>query len=183
MAIRIWIAFVLAVVLAAVALIVPGAEAKDLRPPAERGENKIMIQADGLACYFCAYGMERFFVQSGRIAWYDMDMVAGVVEVGFVKGEPLPDLETLKAYVHDAGFSPREFRVELIGRLLREPDGSYRFEVGETAQRLPVETNRVVKEARGLIGREVTLMARAVEDPKAPMRLMPERFVPKGPEP
>ena len=159
------------------------ADAKVISPSAEKGENKVYIRADGLACYFCAYGMERFFKKSGRIAWYDMDMKEGIVEVGFIKGKPILPIKTLNEYVYDAGFSPREIKAEFVGKLIEVPDGSYRFEVTETTQSFPVETNKVVKEARGLIDQEVTLLARAKEDPDAPMRLVPERFVPRRSEP
>ena len=158
------------------------AGAKVISPSAEKGENKVYIRADGLACYFCAYGMERFFKKSGRIAWYDMDMKEGIVEVGFIKGKPILPIETLNRYVHDAGFSPREIKTEFVGRLIQAPDGSYRFEVTETAQSFPVETNRVVKDAHGLIEKEVILIARAKEDPDAPMRLVPEVILPKRSE-
>ncbi|MFQ6094106.1 MAG: hypothetical protein ACE5OR_15790 [bacterium] len=155
-------------------------DAKVISPSAEKGENKVYIRADGLACYFCAYGMERFFKKSGRIAWYDMNMKEGVVEVGFIKGKPILDLTTINQYVYDAGFSPREVRAEFVGRLTEGPDGSYRFEVTETAQSFPVEANAVVMELRETINQEMTLIARAKEDSTAPMRLVPEKILPKS---
>ncbi len=155
------------------------AEAKVISPSAEKGENKIYIRADGLACYFCAYGMERFFKQSGKIAWYDMDMKKGVVEVGFIKGKPILDVKTLKQYVHDAGFSPREIKAELAGRLTQTNDG-YRFQVTETGQSFPVEANSVVQETKELVGREVILTAIAKEAQGAPFKLVPEVIRPRG---
>jgi hypothetical protein len=155
-------------------------DAKVISPSAEKGENKVYIRADGLACYFCAYGMERFFKKSGRIAWYDMNMKEGVVEVGFIKGKPILDLKTINQYVYDAGFSPREVRAEFVGRLTEAPDGSYRFEVTETAQSFPVEANAVVMESRETLNQEMTLIARAKEDSTAPMRLVPEKILPKS---
>lgn len=149
---------------------------------AEKGDNKIFIRTDGLACYFCAYGMERFFKKSGRIAWYDMNMKDGVVEVGFIKGKPILDIKTLKQYVHDAGFTPREMKAEFVGRLVPNPEGSYRFEVAETAQSLPVEVNAVVRKSEEALQEEVTLIARVEEDPAALMRLVPERIGPKRSE-
>lgn len=155
------------------------AEAKVISPSAEKGENKVSIRADGLACYFCAYGMERFFKQSGKIAWYDMDMKKGVVEVGFIKGKPILDLQTLRQYVHDAGFSPREITAELVGRLTQTNDG-YRFQVTETEQTFPVEANTVVQEAKELVGKEVILIAHAMETQDAPLKLVPKVIRPRG---
>ncbi|MFQ5589201.1 MAG: hypothetical protein ACE5F7_10215 [Nitrospiria bacterium] len=169
--------------LAAILLFSLVADAKVIRPSAEKGENKVTIQADGLACFFCAYGMERFFKQSGRIAWYDMDMKEGLVELGFIKGKPILPVATLKQYVYDAGFSPREIKAELVGRLVEDPDGSLQFEVSETAQRFPLEANRIVEDAQGLIGQEVTLLALSKATSDAPFLLRPERIVPKRSDP
>lgn len=154
-------------------------EAKVISPSAEKGENKVYIRADGLACYFCAYGMERFFKQSGRVAWYDMKMAEGILEVGFIKGKPILDIQTLRQYVYDAGFSPREIRAEFVGRLSRA-NGGYRFEVTETNQSFPVEINDVVQNSKDLFGREVILIARVKETQEAPFRLTAEVIRPRG---
>ncbi|MEW6682536.1 MAG: hypothetical protein AB1451_06385 [Nitrospirota bacterium] len=159
-------------------LIAAAADAKVISPSDEQGENRISIRADGLACYFCAYGMERFFKQSGRIAWYDMKMAEGIVEVGFIKGKPILDVRTLKQYVHDAGFSPREIKAKLVGRLTPTDEG-YRFRVTETDQTFPVETNAVVRAARELVDQEVTVIARVQEVQDAPLKLVPEAIRPK----
>ncbi len=156
-----------------------GVEAKVITPSAEKGENKVYIRADGLACYYCAYGLERFFRQSGRIAWYDMNMKEGIVEVGFIKGKPILGVETLNQYVYDAGFTARQIKAEFVGRLIQATDGSYRFEVTETNQAFPVEANTVMKESQQGLGQEVILIALAQEDPNALMRLVPEQIQPK----
>lgn len=154
-------------------------EAKVIAPSAEKGENKIFIRADGLACYFCAYGMERFFKQSGRIAWYNMKMKEGIVEIGFIKGKPILDIQTLKKYVYDAGFSPREIKAEFVGRFNRV-DGDYNFQVTETEQIFPVENNAIVQQAIDIIGQEVVLRAGTMEDQHAPLKLVPESIEQTG---
>lgn len=153
------------------------ANAKSIQPSAEKGDNKVYIRADGLACYFCAYGLERFFKKSGKIAWYDMDMKKGIVEVGFIKGKPIIDIKTLNQYVYDAGFSPREIKAEFVGRLSHTSEG-YRFEVTETGQSFPVDANKVIKKSLDF-NKEVTLIALIKEDPNAPLLLFPEQIIPK----
>ena len=169
----------LVLTIATIGFLSSGVEAKVISPSAEKGENKVYIRADGLACYYCAYGLERFFKQSGRIAWYDMNMKEGVVEVGFIKGKPILDVETLSQYVYDAGFTARQIKAEFVGRLIQAPDGSYRFEVTETDQTFPVEINAVIKESQQGKSQEVILIALAKADPNAPMRLVPEQIQPK----
>ena len=151
--------------------------AKSIQPSAEKGENKIYIRADGLACYFCAYGLERFFKKSGKIAWYDMNMKEGIVEIGFTKGKSILGVKALKQYVYDAGFSPREIKAEFVGTLSRTQRG-YSFKVTETGQIFPVDANKVIKKFLDF-GREVTLIALIKEDPNAPLLLLPEQVLTK----
>ncbi|MDP2644935.1 MAG: hypothetical protein Q8P24_08345 [Desulfobacterales bacterium] len=172
----------IALTVMAVGFISSAAEAKVISPSAEKGQNKVYIRADGLACYFCAYGLERFFKQSGRIAWYDMNMKDGVVEVGFIKGKPILPIQTINQYVYDAGFSPRTVKAEFVGRLT-QTDGKYRFEVSETSQSFPVEANAVVKESQATLNQEITLIAGVKEDSTALMRLAPEQIVLRRSEP
>lgn len=172
MKIRILMFLIAAIVLASS----PVANAKDIQPSAEKGENKVYIRADGLACYFCAYGMERFFKKSGKIAWYDMNMKEGIVEVGFIKGKPILGVKTLKQYVYDAGFSPREIKAEFVGRLIRTPEG-YRFKVAETGQSFPVDNNQVIKKSHEAFGKKLILIALIKETPDAPLLLLPEQIL------
>lgn len=172
----------LIILIVAITLLSPlTATAKDIQPAAQLGENRIYIRADGLACYFCAYGLERFFTKSGKIAWYDMDMKKGVVEVGFIKGMPIIGIKTLYQYVYDAGYSPREISARFIGRLTLTPEG-YIFLVTETGQSFPVKETGVVKNSQELLGREVMLIARVKEDSKALMLLIPEKIFTEKPE-
>ncbi len=150
--------------------------AKSIQPSAEKGENKIYIRADGLACYFCAYGLERFFKKSGKIAWYDMDMKEGIVEVGFIKGKPNIGIKTLNQYIYDAGYSPREIKAEFVGRLSSTQRG-YSFKVTETGQSFPVDDAKIVKNSLEVFGKEVTLIALIKETPNAPLLLLPEQIL------
>ncbi len=154
----------------------PVANAKSIQPSAEKGDNKVYIRTDGLACYFCAYGLERFFKKSGKIAWYDMDMKEGIVEVGFIKGKPIIGIKTLNQYIYDAGYSPREIKAEFVGRLSSTQRG-YSFKVTETGQSFPVDANKVIKKSLEVFGKEVTLIARVKEDSNAPLLLLPEQIL------
>ena len=83
------------------------AAAKEIIASATPSENRAYIRTDGLACYFCAYGLERFFKKTGRIASFDMHMKEGIVEVAMIEGKPLVSARDLSSYVHDSGFTPR----------------------------------------------------------------------------
>ena len=151
--------------------------AKEILKGVEASENRVFIRTDGLACYFCAYGLERFFKKTGRIAAFDMDMKAGFVEAVFVQGKPLVPSETLTRFVHDAGFTPRWIDAELVGSLEVTSDGAAFIRIRETGERIPLEGTDTL---RGYLGDErqagdvIRVRGRAQEDEDSPMRLAPE---------
>lgn len=147
------------------------ASAKLIVDGGDVSRNKVYIRTDGLACYFCAYGLERAFKKTGRIAAFDMHMEEGVVEITPLRGEPLVDARQLRQYVHDAGFTPRWIRVELTGRFVHI-DGKLGFEVAETEQRLPVhEDLEAVVAAAPDLGLPVRLKALGLEHEDAAFEL------------
>lgn len=115
-----------------------GAPAKEIVKDAEsvKSENRAFIRADGLACYFCAYGLERFFKKSGKVAAYDMDMEKGIVEINFIKGKPLLTEKEIHQIVYDAGYTPRETTYELVGKIVKS-GGGYTFRLRDTGQEFP----------------------------------------------
>ena len=153
------------------------ASAKEITDGATPSENKIYIRTDGLACYFCAYGLERFFKKTGRIAAFDMNMKEGIVGVTLIQGRPLVSARDFRRYVHDAGFTLRWIRVELVGRLIRGEEKSVVFEVTGTSERLPVHNNEVVQQLPDkAFGEAVRIEARALEDENASFALELERY-------
>ena len=151
--------------------------AKEVLKGVDPSENRVYIRTDGMACYFCAYGLERFFKKTGRIATWDMDMKAGIVEAVFVQGKPLVPSETLTRFVHNAGFTPRWIDAELVGSLEVTSDGATFLRIRETGERIPLEDTDAL---RGYLDDErqaagvVRVRGRAQEDEDSPMRLAPE---------
>lgn len=157
-------------------LIGSSASAKEITKGATPSQNKIHIRTDGLACYFCAYGLERFFKKTERIASFDMNMKEGIVEVGLIQGKPLVSARDFNQYVHDAGFTPRWIRAELVGRFAREGDALV-FLVAETAEKLPLEDGVSVRELPAEAFKiTVRLTARVLEHDKAPFALEFESY-------
>ena len=158
----------------------PPASAKVIVKGAIPSENKVFIRTDGLACYFCAYGLERFFKKTGRIAAFDMNMEEGIVEVTLIEGKPLVSTADLKRYVHDAGFSPRWINVELVGHFV--PEGSrVFFEVADTEERVPVSKSELLGDLpQTAFENPMRIEARAVEHESLPFELELERFQPVG---
>ncbi len=169
--------FISAVLLIAV-ISIPTAWGKDIIEDAQslKGENKAYIRADGLACYFCAYGMERFFRKSGKVAAYDMKMKEGIVEITFIKGKPLLAKSELHQIVYDAGYTPRETTYELVGRLEKK-DGQYFLHLRETNQSFPIKPGfSLTDHPEKLLGKMVTIKTKVEKLRGNSMLLKPIRL-------
>lgn len=154
---------ILSSILLVILIAAPHAWGKDIVQNAQtlKGNNKAYIRVDGLACYFCSYGLERFFRQSGKVAAYDTDMKKGVVEIIFMKDKPLLTVSELNQIVDDAGYTPRETSYELVGRF-EKSEGKYFFHVDGQQQRLPLKSvSALPQNLPELIGKTVMLKTKA----------------------
>ena len=72
-------------------------------------EARYEIRADGLACPFCAYGIEKKFMKIQGVKHVDFDMKKGLV---LVTGEATLELQDaqLKTLFNDAGFTYRKMK-------------------------------------------------------------------------
>ena len=66
------------------------------------------LYVDGLACPFCAYGVEKKVGGLDGVEKIDIDIDGGIVEVTLADGASL-DEATAKQAVDDAGFTLRKF--------------------------------------------------------------------------
>ena len=73
----------------------------------ENSEKYIKIEVDGLACPFCAYGIEKNLRSNIEgIKKLDINIEKGYVTFGFPKQTKLKD-EKVREIVKDAGFQPK----------------------------------------------------------------------------
>jgi len=86
------------------------AEKEDLKP-------KVIVQVDGLTCPFCAYGLEKRMKKLSAVKESSIDIKKGAVELFPKEGRHI-ELDDVKDAVANGGFTPREIRVALIGKLL-----------------------------------------------------------------
>jgi len=165
----------LALVFAILVSSLTGLLAKDIvkNASSKKSANSLIIRTDGLACYFCAYGLERSFKKSGKIAAWDMNMGEGIVEATLIKGAPFLSVETVSGYVYDAGFTFRWMKAVLVGRIEKK-DGEFVFNLSETGEQLPLQSNAAldkIQDDKNLIGIEIEIVADVVEAKNAPMGL------------
>ncbi len=62
------------------------------------------LRVDGLACPFCAYGIEKEFIRTEGVESVDIDLKNGLVIVTTSEGKQFSEAQ-LKAIVKDTGFT------------------------------------------------------------------------------
>ena len=73
------------------------------------------VKVDGLACPFCAYGIEKRLGAVDNVAAVEIDLASGTVTVVMRPGATL-DRETAREAVAAAGFTMRNFSVKRRGQ-------------------------------------------------------------------
>ena len=72
---------------------------------------KVTLRVDGLACPFCAYGLEKKLKRMDNLEKLDIKINEGLVILYFLDGTQI-DKELISQKVKEAGFTPREITVE-----------------------------------------------------------------------
>ncbi len=80
-------------------------------------KDSYVLQVNGLACPYCAYGLEKQFAHRRGVTKTDIDIVKGVAVVHVRPGTRFTDAQ-LKRLVYDAGFALR--------RVVHRPGGGRR---------------------------------------------------------
>jgi len=71
-------------------------------------QTQYRLQVDGLACPFCAYGIEKELTRTDGVADIDVDINAGIVTVTMAEGATMTE-DRAQRIVEDAGFTLRDF--------------------------------------------------------------------------
>ncbi len=69
---------------------------------------RYQLRVDGLACPFCAYGIEKELIRTDGVKMLDIDIDAGTVTVTMEEGATLTEAQADRI-VEDAGFTLRDF--------------------------------------------------------------------------
>lgn len=82
----------------------------------EAGMLEVTVQVDGLACPFCAYGLEKKLRKVNNVAELEIRVDEGRAVLKPAEGSGL-DLQELERAVRDGGFTPRRMDLVARGRL------------------------------------------------------------------
>ena len=108
--------------------------------------NQVTVRVDGLACAFCAYGLQKGLKKVEGVRDVKVFVDAGKAEIEFNKGGPI-GLEEIGPAVKRAGYTPREIRVKATGRL-GDWNGSPALFVEENEEKLLLNGSDVLKRLR-----------------------------------
>lgn len=72
---------------------------------------RYQLEVDGLACPFCAYGIEKKLSQLDGVEQVEADVANGWVGIDMADGQTLSEDQARQA-VKDAGFSLRSFKMK-----------------------------------------------------------------------
>ena len=137
-------------------------------------QQKAILRVDGLACPFCAYGLEQRIQEIHSVQKSIINIEAGTVELTPNQGEHI-DIDEVKAAVKAGGFTAREeVGVALAGQLINWNGKSALSITSMNSAGKKVEKIYVLKENRQLkrlkaaakaSGQEVFITGRASEAP------------------
>jgi copper chaperone CopZ len=88
-------------------------------PAAKAQVEQVTLRVDGLACPFCAYGLEKKLKKLKGYRSLEVFLNQGTVIVGWQADEPV-DMQALQAAVKKAGFTLRSVRGTLVGVVEKE---------------------------------------------------------------
>ena len=71
-------------------------------------QTQYQLKVDGLACPFCAYGIEKQLTRTDGVKNIDVDINAGIVTVTMADGANMTK-DQASRIVEDAGFTLRDF--------------------------------------------------------------------------
>ncbi len=96
--------------------------------------SRVTLSVSGLACPFCAYGLEKKLKRVEGVQAVQTDLKTGVVTLQMAEGKS-PDLAKIRSAVKDTGFTLQTIRLTAIGTLvvnggrvllkLRSAEGQY----------------------------------------------------------
>ncbi len=88
----------------------------------EAGMQQLVLRVDGLACPFCAYGLEKKLTALPGVTSYDADLREGKVFVGLESSASVV-VERVQQAVREAGFTLRSVMLTASGTLTETADG------------------------------------------------------------
>ncbi len=110
---------------------------------------KVDISVDGLACPFCAYGLEKKLKDIEGVGRLEINVDEGITLIESEPGESI-DVDKIEPVVKDAGFTPKGIIVTAVGKI-DSSDGEPFLLTGKTGQKFILRKNEPFEKLDALV--------------------------------
>lgn len=113
----------------------------------------VAVAVDGLACPFCAFGLEKRIKKVPGVAKVEVDVAGGRAEVSATRGESV-DFASIPGAVGKAGFTAGKLQLTVVGTLKPGEEGGLRLQVPGSKNDLRIvgSTPEVESDLEALLG-------------------------------
>ncbi len=111
--------------------------------PANAQVKQVRIKVNGLACPFCAYGLEKKFKKFDGVGKVTISLNKGMATLDNKENQSI-EFENLASAVTDAGFSATEITATVKG-VISKSDDIYLLSVVDSDEKLILENNEVLQ--------------------------------------
>jgi len=108
---------------------------------------KVELRVDGLACPFCSYGLEKKLKEVKGVGKVAINVDKGFATLNNKKEQSI-EVEMLEPVVKDAGFTPGEISITVVGTI-SEADGTPMFLVSGAERQFILTKNAQLEKLRG----------------------------------
>ena len=137
----------------------------------------LTVAVDGLACPFCAYGVEKKLKKVAGVNTLVIDMKGGTVTLTAQSGQSI-NFSQVPGAVRDSGFTPRAMKIVADGTIT--PGGGQQFQLNIDGQSLQlIDTKKIATQLRAAAqnGKPVTMQGILHEQKRGGWTLSPESLV------
>ncbi len=158
-----------------------------LSVPAQAGVKSLILKVDGLACPFCAYGLEKKLKKVEGVEKLEIDIEAGKVALEVKAGirltaasgkeEKAPEglVARVRKAVREGGFTPRELAATVEGQVVAQ-NGAWRLRMPETGEVLTLKSSGKEAELRQAASKGPVRLTGALQTEGAALTLAVERI-------
>ena len=155
--------------------------------PAQANVKSLTVKVDGLACPFCAYGLEKKLKKVEGVEKLNIDINAGeaVLKVkagttlaassGTEEKAPVGLVAQVQKAVKEGGFTPRELVATVEGQVVAQ-GGTWRLRVIETGEVLALKNNGKEAELQQATSKGPVTLTGALQTEGSALTLMVERI-------
>ena len=123
------------------------------------GVEKVTIMIKGMACPFCAYGVEKKLKSVKGVKDIDIDIQKGMARLTAEEGQSI-EISQVPGAIEDSGFTPDRITATVTGRIERNEEGNLILKSGEGQRTFYLTGDRKLLETH--IGSDVAVTGEVI---------------------